>query len=70
MSSEDVLSGWPDVLGFVPDPDLDQLYHQAVAVAKEYGWPVMERAEFERRYREEIQASRRAENQRKSETDG
>ena len=39
---------------FVPDPALDSLYRQAVAVAKEFGWPLPVRAEFEARYREEM----------------
>ncbi|HEV2194042.1 MAG TPA: hypothetical protein VGR55_00530 [Candidatus Acidoferrum sp.] len=69
--SEDVLSGWPAVglEGFVPDPALNLLYRQAVITAKQYGWLVPERVEFERRYKEEIQAARR-ENQQNGETDG
>ena len=41
---------------FVPDPDLDALYRQAVAVAKEFGWPLPVRAEFEAQYKAEIAA--------------
>ena len=39
---------------FVPDPALDSLYRQAVAVAKEFGWPPPERAAFEQRYYQEM----------------
>ena len=44
---------------FVPDAALDSLYRQAVAVAKEFGWPVPVRAELEEKYRQEIAASRK-----------
>lgn len=46
---------------FVPDPGLDSLYRQAVAVAKEFGWPLAVRSEFEARYKAEIGTSRRDE---------
>ncbi len=35
---------------------LDAMYREAVRVAKEFGWPVTARAEFEARYREEVAA--------------
>ena len=44
---------------FVPDPALEALYRQAVAMARAYGWTVPVREEFEQRYREEIAASRK-----------
>lgn len=44
---------------FVPDPALDALYRQAVAVAREFGWPVPARAEFEKKFRQEIAAPRK-----------
>lgn len=46
---------------FLPDPALDALYRQAVVVAREFGWAVPSRAEFEGRYKAEIAASRRNE---------
>ena len=41
-----------------PTKDLavDALYGQAVRAAKEFGWPVPARAEFEARYRAELAA--------------
>jgi hypothetical protein len=32
---------------FTPDPDLDALYRQAVAAAREFGWTLPLRKEFE-----------------------
>ena len=62
MSEHELLSGLPTggLNDFVPDPALDALFRQAVAVAKEFGWNVPSREEFEWRYREEIAASRRS----------
>lgn len=39
---------------FAPDPSLDALYKQAVATAKQYGWTVPSRAEFEALYKREM----------------
>ena len=44
---------------FVPDPALDALYRQRVAVAKEFGWPMPVREDFERQYKNEVAASRK-----------
>lgn len=55
--SDDVLQPHqidPLVPEFVPDPDLDALFRQAVAVAKEFGWPLPVRAEFEARYKQQM----------------
>ena len=46
---------------FVPDPALEALYRQGVAMARAYGWTVPVREEFEQRYREEIAAAKRHE---------
>ena len=43
---------------FVPDPDLDALYRQAVAVAREFGWTVPSRQELEEQYRREMASKR------------
>ena len=51
--NEDLLNSLPRLDDFVTDPDLDSLYRQAVVVAKEFGWPVPERAEFEAGYKKE-----------------
>jgi hypothetical protein len=37
----------------------DALYFQAVRVAKEFGWPVPARGEFETQYKAELAASRK-----------
>lgn len=54
--NEDLLSGLPtgglDL--FVPDPALDSLFRQALAMAKEHGWTVPSREDFEAAYRKEM----------------
>lgn len=54
--NEDLLSGLPtgglDL--FVPDPALDSLYKQLVATARQFGWPVPAREDFERQYKAEV----------------
>ena len=44
---------------FVPDPALDSLFRQALAMATEFGWPVPVREDFERQYKDEVAASRK-----------
>ena len=48
--SDDFVSGTGDTL--------DELYRQAVNAAKEWGWPVPSREEFEGQYRQEIEKLR------------
>lgn len=60
MSEHELLSGLPTggPNDFVPDLALDALYRQAVVVAREFGWAVPSREEFEARYKEEMAAKR------------
>lgn len=44
---------------FVPNSDLDQLFKQAQAAAREHGWDCPTREEFEANFRKEIAASRK-----------
>lgn len=43
---------------FVPDPALDALCKQAVASARQCGWQVPSREEFEDKYKAEIASKR------------
>lgn len=61
LMSDDVLKPHriePIISEFVPDPDLDALFKQAVAAATQYGWTVPDRAEWEALYKSEIASKR------------